>query len=255
MPEQVTQEMWDELNEKYEKLKLSEEIYRVAIGLTDHIISVVNIKERATYQIYNEGIWFSLTSKMENAPDSIIATGIIHPDDEAEFRRYYDDMCSGKEYTDCEIRSKDDKRGWLWFKVYSKTIYNEDETPNIAVAFSDDITSKKMAKTQYEQYRDVVAADADFIWEINLTQNIVTANEKSFDVVFNQTKDQTFDELYEVSTSFIPDPEQKNAQMRLFQELLCLKLIQRLKGRSLTLIKSILTMVRGLDGIKLLPIL
>lgn len=197
----------DDIYEKYERLKLSEEIYRTAMSLTSHIISVVDIPNRITYQVHNEGDWSTLTSAMENVPESIIETGIIHPDDHETFRQYYRDMFAGIKDTGCVIRSKDDKRGWLWFNIIARTVYDDQGNPLRAIVFSDDITNIKLAEAHYEQYKHIVTADAQFIWEANLTRDIVTSGAQEFDTLFNHSDFQSFTELHRLGCDFIVDEE------------------------------------------------
>lgn len=215
----VIKDSWQEIDdiyERYEKLRLSEEIYRTAMGLTPHIISVVDIPNRITYQVHNEGEWSTLTSAMENVPESIIATGIIHPDDCEIFRQYYRDMFAGIRDTGCVIRSKDDKRGWLWFNIIARTIYDEKGIPLRAIVFSDDITDIKTAEAHYEQYKQIVTADAEYVWEANLTRDIVTGGAVEFDELFHQSGDQSYTELLQAGCNTIVDDDLRNYVLTTF---------------------------------------
>lgn len=205
----ITQKMWDELNEKYEQVKLNEEMYRVAMGLTDHTISVVDIPNRTLNQIYNEGDWTGVAVSMADAPESIIATGIIHPDDCDGYRKFYEDIYSGVPKGEYIMRTMEENRGWVWFKMIYQTTFDENNKPLRAICFSDDITVIKRAEAQYKQYRDIVTSEADFIWEANLTLDCMIEEDKAFDKVFNYQQRTSYSEIANIAFSNIKDPLQK----------------------------------------------
>ena len=194
MDENIWESKYKELEAECRKLKRQnellrecEQIYRVAMGMTKNTITIIDIPKRTLNQIYNDGIldgeWDGVQQSMENAPESIIATGIIHPEDCQKYRGFYDEIYAGKPYVECMIRVMGETQGWVWFKMYSKTIFDDDDQkPLRAIVFSEDITAKKIAEIQYQSYREVVVERADFFWEANLTQDrlIQEAEETEF---------------------------------------------------------------------------
>lgn len=202
---EITKEMWDELNNKYEMVRFSEEIYRTALSLTDHTVTVVDIPGRSLSQIYNEGDWTGIASTMENVPESIIETGIIHPDDCDGYREFYNKIYSGVPLTQFTMRVMEEHRGWVWFTMYAKTIFDENGKPLRAVCFSDDISVEKNLEQKYEQYKNAVSADADFIWEANLTKNQMISQDTTYGSVLNDKQYSIYDEICEKAASNFPD--------------------------------------------------
>lgn len=213
---EITQQMWDELNEKYEQLRLHEEMYRVAMSLTDHTISVVDIPNRSLNQIYNEGDWTGIAATMEDAPESIIATGIIHPDDCDGYRSFYQDIYSGKPKGEFTMRVMEENRGWVWFTMYYKTVFDEAGKPVRAICFSDDITIEKMAEQRYINYKNTVTSDAEYVWEANITQDTLIDGDTSTSAVFGDETFTTYTELTERATDIITDPVLRAQAKQLF---------------------------------------
>lgn len=203
---EITKEQWDELNAKYEQLKRNEEMYRVAIGLTDHTITVVDIKEHTLSQIYNEGDWTGITNTMENAPESIIETGIIHPDDCEGYRKFYQDIYAGVPKGEFTMRVMEAHRGWVWFTMYYQTIFDKDGTPLRAICFSDDITIQKRAEEKYSQFKNAVSTNADFVWEVNLTTDALVSVEQRQGSMPFATDNMTYSVLSEFAGSQVKDP-------------------------------------------------
>ncbi len=198
----------------YEKLRLSEEMYRVALGLTDHTITVIDIPNRTLNQIYNEGDWTGIATSMPNAPDSVIEAGVIHPDDCEGYKSFFNDVYSGVPKGQYTMRVREAKRGWVWFTMYYQTIFDQHSRPLRAIAFSDDITVEKQMEEKFEQYKNAVTADADMIWEVNLSQNLVLVEEESTFELFGGRHYNTYTELAETAFSLIQDPAQQEDMRR-----------------------------------------
>lgn len=214
---EITKEQWDELNAKYEQLKRNEEMYRVAIGLTDHTITVVDIKEHTLSQIYNEGDWTGITNTMENAPDSIIETGIIHPDDCEGYREFYQKIYAGVPKGQFTMRVTEAQRGWVWFTMYYQTIFDKDGTPLRAICFSDDITIQKKAEEKYFQFKNAVSANADFVWEVNLTTDTLVSLEQRQGSIPFDIDNLSYSALSKFAGNQVKDPLYKKMVISFFE--------------------------------------
>lgn len=208
---EITREMWEQLQEENRILRRNEEMYRVAMGLTDHTITVVDVKERSLSQIYNEGDWTGIANTMMDAPESIIATGIIHPEDCDGYRKFYEDIYSGVPRGEFTMRVMEEHRGWVWFTMYYQTVFNEDGTPNRAICFSDDITVKKRAEDKFEQFKKAVVEKSDYVWEINLTTDEVISAQSKVPGSLSNWKQMSYSQLAETATAHVKDEMYKKA--------------------------------------------
>lgn len=213
--EELIREYYD-LSERFEWVRLNEELYRVAMGLTDHTITVVDIEAHTLHQIYNEGDWTGITNSMENAPESIIEAGIIHPDDCDGYREFYNKIYSGVPKGEYTMRVLEENRGWVWFTMYYQTTFDDKGKPIRAICFSDDITVKVKANEKYEHYKQAVVQDADFVWELNLSRDKVMQDNDSFGELFGHDESMTFTELAATAFRSITDDAEREAVMKAF---------------------------------------
>lgn len=128
---------------QYEQSRQNEELYRMALSLKSHIVTVVDIPNRTINQIHHEGDWPDIEDSMSNAPESVIKTGIIHLDDQDEFRAYFEQIYEGVPAGECTIRAKEGSGSWVWLEMSYRTIFDDAGNPLKAIAFSDDITEQK----------------------------------------------------------------------------------------------------------------
>lgn len=214
---EITKKQWDELNEKFEQLRLNEEMYRVAVGMTNHTISVVDIQKHSLSQIYNEGSWTGIAVTMEDVPESVLSTGIIHPDDCDGYREFYNNIYSGVPKGEYTMRVEEENRGWVWFTMFYQTVFDDNGKPLRAICFSDDITSKKRAEESYNQFKSAVTAKAKFVWEVNLTTNQVLSTEQAMDDAYGMggTYD-SYEQMQEIACQMIPDDGQRENARQIF---------------------------------------
>lgn len=210
---EITQEMWDELqadydalSEAYEELRKNEEMYRVAVGLTNHTITVVDIESHTLNQIYNEGDFTGIAVSMPDVPESVISTGIIHPEDCEGYRQFYRDIYGGVPHGSFTVRVMEENRGWVWFTMYYQSVFDGKGKPLRAICFSDDITSQKTVEEKFTQYKNAVTAGAEFVWEINLTRDTIISNDQNTDEVIGDLDYSTYTELADAALLRVTDP-------------------------------------------------
>lgn len=209
MGEKDLQQRFDELQAKYDELLDHQEILQVALGLTNHVVTFVDLKAHSLMHIHHEGNYNGITTAMEDVPESIINSGIIHPDSIDGYRVFFQKMYSGEPHGEYTLRSWENDKGWIWFNIIFKTIYDKDGTPLRAICFSDDITVKKKAELQYQQYKSVVTADADLVWEINLSKDLLLSVDDKMDTVVGTITEATYTELVRLGLSGITDYDER----------------------------------------------
>lgn len=197
----------ERLQKENKALREREETLRVALGLTNHVVTYVDLKEHSIMHIHHEGNWDGITTAMENVPESIIESGIIYPDDIEGYRKFFQDMYDGVPEGSYILRSRENDKGWLWFNIIYKTIFDNDGTPLRAVCFSDDITVVKNAELRYKQYKDVVSTGADFVWEVDLNDDIVLSVSGDMNLVFEDGPLNTYSELITLGLSRVANDD------------------------------------------------
>jgi len=201
----ITEEEWADFLKRYEKVREDEEIYRVALALTNHTITVIDIPNRTLNQMHNKGDWSGVAKSMPNAPESIIAAGLVHPDEADAYRQFFVDVYAGKPSNECTFRLKEDERGWVWYTMHAQTIFDEDKKPLKAIAFSDDITSRKKAEMMYDQYRSAVTNNATYVWEIDLDKNKIIEEDGESEKLFSHTGGESYTDIIAATTEKVPE--------------------------------------------------
>lgn len=185
-------------------LKQYERIYRIAIGMTTSMVSLVNIPKRTLAYIFNERSFTGLRDNMDNVPESILSTGIIHPDDCDEYRRFFHEIYAGTAQATCTVRIHEENGGWIWFSMCSQTMYDSKGNPQSAIILSDDITAKKKAELQYQNYKSAVTCEADYTWEANLTKDMLILDDEVFSSTKTQNPIARYSEFSEKAFSTVP---------------------------------------------------
>lgn len=205
----------EKLKNELQELKEREEILQVALSLTNHVVTYVDLKKHAIMHVHHEGNWDGITTAMENVPESIIESGIIYPDDIEGYRKFFQDMYDGVPEGSYILRSRENDKGWLWFNIIYKTIFDTDGTPLRAVCFSDDITVVKTAELRYKQYKDVVSAGADFVWEVDLSKNLILSISGDMSLVIDGPIN-TYSDLVALGLSGVSDDDLRAEAADLF---------------------------------------
>ena len=75
--------------------------------------------------------------------DSVISWGIVSVDDIPVFKRFCDDMSSGKKEVGCDIRVINDNCDIIWMRYEGRTVYDDNGAPIKVVGRTLDITEEK----------------------------------------------------------------------------------------------------------------
>ena len=79
-----------------EKLRQSEERYRIAAELSHALVWEVDITTHTLYQSVETSRALGHSGSVyHNVPDGLLATGTIHPSSVGDFRRMYADLYAG----------------------------------------------------------------------------------------------------------------------------------------------------------------
>lgn len=195
------------LQEQYDKLAQSEKMYRIALSLTDHVVSVIDIPNRSLLQVntssVSNGLSENLPETVQEVPESIINQGLIHPEDEDGYRSFFKLMYAGVPRGDFIVRAKDAVGRWAWYKMSYRTMFDEEGKPLWAIAFSDDITTRKKAELMYEQYRGVVTRDASYVWEACLDEDVLVEEDPASYDLFRLASFSKYSDVIEAAMNLV----------------------------------------------------
>ncbi|MDD3919807.1 MAG: sensor domain-containing diguanylate cyclase [Eubacteriales bacterium] len=160
--------------EDAERLRASEETSRIALEMTDKIISRYDICNRTwrSQSAYVSELKAEVV--MENMPDSMIAAGVIGPESEAEYRTFYDSIHKGVPRGRCVIRIVRANGSSYWEQNDYVTIFDANHQPTSAVISAEDVTLRRQMELAYEKWRQTVERlpkDRAALYEHNLTRD------------------------------------------------------------------------------------
>jgi diguanylate cyclase (GGDEF)-like protein len=182
------QKKYDELLKKYNKLKEEKEIAQAALDLTDHVISVIDIPNHTLFKFQKENENLLKAPHITDVPYSIVALGIIHPDDCENYINLFKEFYGGSPSGKLALRIKTIDKGWNWYMFYYKTIFDMNKTPIKAISFLEDINDQKTAEEQFEQYKKAVNEGNHLTWEANLSKNEVISYDAHTDRIIKNKK-------------------------------------------------------------------
>lgn len=141
-------------------LQQNQEMYRIALSLTNHTVIVFDIPTETFSSIKNENACDEPIVCVQNTPESLLDSGIIHQDDHDKFRQLLGDIYSGTPSGECTLRITKLKHEVIWITLLYKTTFDEQGQPSKAIVVLDDITTRKNAEAEEELLRHAAERDA-----------------------------------------------------------------------------------------------
>ncbi|WP_040197373.1 diguanylate cyclase domain-containing protein [Candidatus Soleaferrea massiliensis] len=185
-----------ELMETQEKLKISEERYRLALQQTNNVIWEYDIQNKTLYHPDKHygtiSAAYQLDQVVANVPESLIKSGFVHPDFADPLREMYRRIRSGEPEVQCQLKVRTKKGVYRWGKISASTICDENGVPIRAVGISRDVTEEIEREKQYadeKRYRDSLTAQALCSYEVDLTKDSLVSMPTSW--TENLTVDET----------------------------------------------------------------
>jgi len=126
-----------------EKLRLSEERYRIIISQTEDIIFEWNINEDTINFSENWKNKFNYESTIDDISKKIYDTEIIYKDDIKKFGKALNSVVNGERYQEVEIRFRKSNGEYIWCKVRVTAIFDQNGDIFKAVGAIIDIDKQK----------------------------------------------------------------------------------------------------------------
>lgn len=104
------------------------------------------------HKLYGCDTYYKNERVIENAPDSIIASGMIHSDDVNRFRELYEKMYLGERQASTQLRAwVDTRKTYVWVQVSCTVTKEEDGVPVHALFLSRDISEMKQLERRFAE--------------------------------------------------------------------------------------------------------
>ena len=188
----LLQVIFQDINERKEaeqKLKESEERYRIISENANDLISVINEKFRFEY--INEEVHKRITGYSKEDLIGKSPLNNIHPDDTNKtVKTWRDAVISGEGTTEFRYKKKDGT--WIWLDMRGKKFIDTNGEPK-GILISRDITKHKLAerklKESEEKYRHLFENSPYSIGLLELDGTLIESNEATNKFLSSRTND------------------------------------------------------------------
>lgn len=109
-----------------EKLRLSEERYRIIMSQTEEIIFEWNVEDDTVSYSDNWKQKFNIESNISNISKKIYKSNSIYKEDLKNLGRFLNGFISGEKYKETQIRIKNRDNEYIWFKIRATSIFDKN---------------------------------------------------------------------------------------------------------------------------------
>jgi len=189
----LLQVIFQDINERKEaeqKLKESEEKYRIISENANDLITVINEKFRFEY--INEEVHMRVTGYSKDDLIGKSPLNNFHPDDiKKGVKAWRDAVISGEGMTEFRYKKKDGT--WIWLELRGKKFIDTNGEPK-GIIISRDITKRKIAeqklKESEQKYRHLFESSPYSIGLLDLDGTLLDGNEATNKFLSSRTKDE-----------------------------------------------------------------
>ncbi len=183
-----------------ERLRISEQEYKIAAQQSGKIIVRYDIRTKTEYRDgLIGGVVFSESSVTENVPQVYVESGRIDKDSIEEFLNFYKKMENGEETGSCIVRIKcADKEAFAYYKGDFTVIFDDEKKPYHSIISFRDYTEERERELAYGLLRQSISKlpkDKTMSFEHNLTKDTERTASSTFGLTKEEWEKSTFNEI------------------------------------------------------------
>ncbi len=135
----------DETEQKLaeEALRIREKEYSLAIDNSGQMVYRYTVSDKTLDISPGAAALFGLPSRMENVPESLLATGFVAQESISALRDFYACIDRGGKTGSMTIRQRVQSGAYRWFEGRFSTIFNDAGAPVSAVILLEDVTEER----------------------------------------------------------------------------------------------------------------
>lgn len=158
-----------------EKLRQSEERYRIADELSHALIWEVDLATHTLYQSVETSRSLGHSGSVyHDVPDGLLATGTIHPSSVEDFRRMYADLYAGNDSKEYTILSNDGSGGYVWLRSAFRLVRDNSGKPVRSIGIVEKMPNIGEELRRFEdelRFADTIAPSMLGVVRANLTRD------------------------------------------------------------------------------------
>ena len=211
--------------EMEERLRISEEEYRVAAEQGGNHIIRYDIKSKTEYRTQKTSNFLGTPLVVANVPDSVIASGAIATESEKVYLEFFEAIFRGDPTGSALFKVQRSGKHAVWRHVEFTTIFDSEGKPFQAIISLSDATKRHEREIAYMQHRQKIndaVLNGAMYYEFNLTKNICEHEEGTSFSHFISSGEVSYSEFYKgVIESYV----HKEYQQKIFDFFLRDRLI------------------------------
>lgn len=184
----------DELIQSNKRLKLDEEIFRVAMDRTSNIAFEYNQNTKTLTFKNSVPKRHQLNQVIENVPESLVENNFVCEESVGEFLKIYERIFNKNvKNSSGVIRVQISNNSYLWERLTLTNIFDENKNIIRTVGVIENVTEEKENEVSLfleKQYCEALQTDNIYTYEINLSKNTINLLNKS-------SKKKNYDKLFE----------------------------------------------------------
>lgn len=184
----------DELIQSNKRLKLDEEIFRVAMDRTSNIAFEYNQNTKTLTFKNSVPKRHQLNQVIENVPESLVENNFVCDESVGEFLKIYERIFNKNvKNSSGVIRVQISNNSYLWERLTLTNIFDENKNIIRTVGVIENVTEEKENELSLfleKQYCEALQTDNIYTYEINLSKNTINLLNKS-------SKKKNYDKLFE----------------------------------------------------------
>lgn len=161
-----------EQKKQEEALLISEKRYEIAIKISGVTIFDYNVRTKQMIHHHSDIEKYNLPRVMNNAVETLISSGTIHPSSVTDFREMYEKIDNGAEFAQAIINTVDENGDQFVIQISLTTVFDNDHKPIRAIGVKRDITKTIQLKKERE-FGNSLASDKHMTYEANISRNII----------------------------------------------------------------------------------
>lgn len=162
-----------EQQEALEKLRVSEEVNRLAMEHSGKTVAQFDIKNRTLSLPESIRPIYELPAVLENMPEEQIELGRISPETADAYRKMFNDAANGSEFGKAIFQQRS-TLGWRWVETHYTTVFSNAGEPVSAVVTFDDVTEQLEKEVVYHKWQQSLTdrpKDSYTLFRCNLSKN------------------------------------------------------------------------------------
>lgn len=194
-------------------LRVSEKRYEVAMGFSDITMFEYNVVTKDLILLEKDANMYGVSKVIPNGPETFIRTGIIDPDNAADYREMYRKIHAGEPNAQCYTHTRDANGGIHEFQLNLTNVYDNTGKPMRAIGVRKNVTQLRRLQKEME-YGNIMTLNQLLIYEINLTKDkIISINEK-WAREYGVFEAENFTEIKKIMWNTAIEPEFRDSLLR-----------------------------------------